>query len=85
MALIRTQTTNYRREQDKKEQITKQTRELIRLSAWPPNSLDMNIIEIIWSWMVKRIAKDGWPANPEELRAKVLEVWDDISLDSIFC
>ena len=36
--LVREQTRNYRREQDKKAQITKQTRELNRLPAWPPNS-----------------------------------------------
>ena len=34
VTLIRQQTTGYRREQDKKAQITKQTRELHRLPAW---------------------------------------------------
>ena len=49
VALIRQQTAGHRREQDKKAQITKQTRELERLPAWPPNSPDLNLIEVIWS------------------------------------
>ena len=52
--LIREQTRHYRREQDRRVQMTKQTRELERLPAWPPNSPDLNLIEIMWSWMVKR-------------------------------
>ena len=50
--LIRAQVHNYRRDQDKKAQMTKQTRELDRLPAWPPNSPDLNLIEVVWSWMV---------------------------------
>ena len=49
-ALIRLQTAGYRRQQDRTAQMTKQTREMDRLPAWPPNSPDL--IEVVWSWMV---------------------------------
>ena len=82
--LIRIQTHNYRREQDRTAQMTKQTRELERLPAWPPNSPDLNLIEVVWSWMVKRIRDDddGWPSDPQTLKARVLQAWDDIPLTS---
>ena len=53
--LIHQQTRHYRRDQDKKAQLTKQTKELQRLPAWPPNSPDLNLIEVVWSWMVRWI------------------------------
>ena len=82
--LIRQQCAHYRREQDKKAQMTKQTRELDRLPSWPPNSPDLNLIEIVWSWMVKSIrdSDDGWPSNPELLKQRVVEAWDAIPLES---
>jgi len=43
--LITEQTRAYRRDQDRRAQITKQTNELNRLPAWPPNSPDLNLIE----------------------------------------
>ena len=54
--LITEQTRAYRRPQDRQSQITKQTRELRRLPAWPPNSPDLNLIEVLWSWIVKKIS-----------------------------
>ena len=82
--LVRAQTRHYRREQDKRAQLTKQTNELDRLPAWPPNSPDLNLIEVVWSWMVKAIrdSDDGWPRDPETLKQRVLQAWDDIPLDS---
>ena len=82
--LIREQTRHYRREQDKKAQLTKQTRELTRLPAWPPNSPDLNLIEVVWSWMVRwvRDSDGGWPTNPEDLKVKVLQAWDAVPLAS---
>ena len=62
--------------------MTKQTRELERLPAWPPNSPDLNLIEVVWSWMVLDIAQGGWPKNPEDLMAAVLRAWDNVSIDS---
>ena len=84
IALIHAQTHNYRREQDRKAQLTKQTRELDRLPAWPPNSPDLNLIEVVWSWMVKRIrdGEGGWPSDPQHLKDRVLQAWDDIPLAS---
>ena len=58
-SLIEAQTENYKREQDSKAQITKQTRELDRLPAWSTNSTDLNLIEVVWSWMVGFIMRDG--------------------------
>ena len=83
-ALIQQQTVHYKRAQDRQAQITKQTREFERLPAWPPNSPDLNLIEIVWSWMVRwiRDSDDGWPSNPEDLKQKVLEAWDAVSLES---
>ena len=50
----------------------------------PPNSPDLNLIEVVWSWMVRRIrdGEGGWPSNPQDLKARVLQAWDDIPLDS---
>ena len=83
-ALIRLQVQRYRREQDKKAQMTKQNRELTRLPAWPPNSPDLNLIEVVWSWMVKwmRNHDEGWPRDPETLKRRVLEAWDAIPIES---
>ena len=82
--LIEEQTRQYRRPQDRKAQMTKQTRELGRLPAWPPNSPDLNLIEVVWSWMVKwmRQHDDGWPRDPETLKQRVLEAWDAVPLES---
>ena len=82
--LIQQQTRHYRREQDRRAQMTKQTRELGRLPAWPANSPDLNLIEVVWSWMVKWMRRhdDGWPQDPETLKQRVLEAWDAVSLES---
>ena len=83
-ALIQQQTLNYRRAQDRQAQMTKQTRELDRLPAWPPNSPDLNLIEVVWSWMVRwiRDSDGGWPRRPEILKAKVLDAWAAVPLES---
>ena len=82
--LIEQQTRRYRRPQDRRAQMTKQTWELDRLPAWPPNSPDLNLIEVVWSWMVRwiRDSDGGWPANPADLKVKVLEAWDAVPLAS---
>ena len=87
-SLIEAQTENYKREQDRKAQITKQTRELDRLPAWPANSTDLNLIEVVWSWMVGFIMRDGkmsgkgWPRNPGDLKLAAIKAWDEISKES---
>ena len=82
--LIWQQCVRYRRDQDKKAQMTKQTRELDRLPAWPPNSPDLNLVEVVWSWMVKWMQHQdgGWPKDCETLKARVLEAWDAVPLES---
>ena len=82
--LIREQTRHYRRPQDRTAQMTKQTRELDRLPAWPPNSPDLNLIEVVWSWMVRwiRDSDDGWPTDPQELKAQVMAAWEAVPLAS---
>ena len=82
--LIQQQTVHYRRAQDRQAQMIKQTRELGRLPAWPPNSPDLNLIEVVWSWMVRwiRDSDGGWPRRPEDLKAKVLEAWDAVPIQS---
>ena len=58
-------------------------RELERLPSWPPNSPDLNLIEVVWSWMVRwiRDSDGGWPHDPELLKPKVLQAWDAVDLD----
>ena len=80
--LITLQTRDYRRDQDRRAQITKQTKELDRLPAWPPNSPDLNLIEIVWSWLVKKLSTRGWPRRPDALRTALMEAWDEISIES---
>ena len=63
-ALIREQCEGYRRDQDKKAQMTKQTHELDRLPVWPPNSPDLNLIEVVWSWMVRWIVNGEGAGRP---------------------
>ena len=53
----------------------KQTRELDRLPEWPPNSPDLNLIEVVWSCMVKGIrdSEDVWISDPQVLKDRVLQ------------
>ena len=81
--LITEQTRAYRRPQDRQAQVTNQTREMQRLPAWPPNihSPDLDLIEVVWSWIVKKISNraDGWPKRPEELRETAVKTWNEIN------
>ena len=56
----------------------------LHITHSPPNSPDLNLIEVVWSWMIRRIrdGEGGWPSNPQDLKARVLQAWDDIPLDS---
>ena len=62
--------------------MAKQTRELDGLPSWPPNPPDLNLVEVVWSWIVYDIAKGGWPKTNEGLVDAVLRVWDNVKLES---
>lgn len=49
---------------------------------WPPNSPDLNIIEMIWSLMEKTINFYS-PQNKEELKDAIKYAWNAISIETI--
>jgi hypothetical protein len=60
----------------------KATMELLRplcliLPGWPPNSPDLNPIEIIWAIMKRRV-KELQPQTEEALKAVISRVWDEL-------
>lgn len=46
----------------------------IQLMEWPGNSPDLNPIENCWAWM-KRQMKEKNPANLEEMREAIKDIW----------
>jgi hypothetical protein len=52
------------------------------LENWPPYSPDLNIIEVIWAVMKRRI-EIRQPKSLQELRIMILEVWDALSYITI--
>ncbi len=44
---------------------------------WPSNSLDLNLIENLWS-IVKRNVEKKMPKNTDDLRRFMIQEWDDI-------
>ncbi|KAJ3424992.1 transposable element-related [Anaeramoeba flamelloides] len=52
------------------------------LSPWPPNSPDLNPIEILWSIMDKRL-KNVQPSNEEEFILEIIRVWEGITWEII--
>ena len=54
---------------------------LIILPGWPPNSPDLNSIEMIWS-IIKRSLQTQ-PVQQENLGAKVREIWESIPQEVI--
>lgn len=50
--------------------------------VWPPNSPDMNIIELLWAIIKYRIDQER-PKNLDELKTVIIKVWDELSLDTI--
>ena len=52
------------------------------LDNWPPYSPDLNIIEVIWAIMGKRVEMLQ-PKTIEDLRRIVIEVWDKITFKTI--
>ena len=54
------------------------------LVFWPPNSPDLNPIEMIWGLIKSRINKlQRKPTNCDELKQVVQEIWDSIDFDTI--
>jgi hypothetical protein len=49
---------------------------------WPPNSPDLNPIELVWSWMSGEVKKMR-PKNTQELKEMVQNVWDSLDSDHI--
>jgi transposase len=47
------------------------------LPGWPPNSPDLNPIEIIWAIMKLRVRQLA-PKTQEELKQVILRVWDEL-------
>jgi transposase len=69
----------------------------INFITWPPNSPDLNPIEIIWNWMkqwiqevyrikIDSVESQGKKLKPARLRQIVQEAWEQITeeqLDSL--
>ena len=64
------------------QELTKTTREFSHLPVWPPNSPDLNLIEMVWSWMVGNISRGGWLTTLEGLMTSVRLSWHNVSLES---
>ncbi|KAL4465551.1 hypothetical protein ABPG72_014000 [Tetrahymena utriculariae] len=54
----------------------------IQILPHPPNSPDLNPIELIWSVIKSRIEKEN-PQNEQQLRQVIQQQWDDIEQDII--
>lgn len=54
----------------------------ITVLDWPPYSPDLNVIEVIWAIMEKRVEK-LCPKNIEELKAVIIDVWNSITWQTI--
>jgi hypothetical protein len=53
-----------------------------RGKEWPPCSPDLNLIEYVWSWMVQKVRKGGWPTTVKALKRKVKAVWNSLNQES---
>ena len=52
------------------------------LKNWPPYSPDLNIIEVIWAKMKKRV-QSASPASVEQLKKVIIDVWQELSIETI--
>ena len=77
IALIKEQTKDYANEASKKAQMTKQGKCIGE--EWPPCSPDLNMVEIVWSLLTRRVAKGGWPTTVNALKDKIEEEWKKIT------
>ena len=58
------------------------TRQLIRTISWTPRSPDMNVIEVLWAIMQRRVSALA-PTCRNTLIAAVRKVWDELDQSTI--
>ena len=54
----------------------------IKLLDWPPCSPDLNIIEVIWAIIKRRIEAEN-PNDISELKILIQRVWDELTFQTI--
>lgn len=52
------------------------------LAGWPPYSPDLNIIEVVWAIMKRRVEVKN-PSSIEELKVVIQSVWNELSFQTI--
>lgn len=56
----------------------------VKLLNWPPYSPDLNVIENVWGWLVRKVYASGKQYNNrDDLIYAIKEAWSTISLDYI--
>ena len=52
------------------------------MNFWPPNSPDMNVIELLWA-IIKNWIDQKRPENIEQLKSVISQVWNDLNFSTI--
>ena len=53
------------------------------LHGWPPNSPDLNPIEMLWSYMKRRLERMERANSLKELQDQLTQLWDEIPMSTI--